>query len=178
MNAPELLPAAFYELSRYHFSEIFGPSKDEALSLFGDDKLSHDDMERLALGKEAAQASIPTLIQNMATHNSRETNSNNPCQPARTLHQRKGSGSVCITAAACRDDLAELVELATQHYLFDRGKGCTDPLYVTEELGQLKSIEVSDCRACARSLERWAARERERIWKLVPLWFHLVPSGN
>lgn len=48
-------------------------------------------------------------------------------------------------------------------------------MYVAEELGQLKSAELSgsDCKACAKSLETWAAREREKIWKLIPTWFRL-----
>jgi len=78
-----------------------------------------------------------------------------------------------MSAAACRKDFSELVELATQHYLFDKEPGSNDPLYVAEELGQLKSAEFSECKACAASLEVWAARERERMWKLVPLWFRL-----
>ena len=67
----------------------------------------------------------------------------------------------------------ELVDLATQHYLFDRERGCGDPLYVAEELGQLKSAEFSECKACAKSLESWAGREREKMWKMVPHWFRL-----
>ena len=65
------------------------------------------------------------------------------------------------------------MELATQHYLFDRERGCADPLYVAEELGQLKSAEFSDCAACAHALEAWAARERERLWRAIPDWFRL-----
>jgi hypothetical protein len=67
------------------------------------------------------------------------------------------------------------VDLATQHYLFDRERGCGDPLYVAEELGQLKSAElcVSECKPCARSLEAWATKERGKIWKLIPTWFRL-----
>ena len=92
-------------------------------------------------------------------------------------HMRKTSfGGLCISAAACRKDFSELVDLATQHYLFDRERGCCDPLYVAEELGQLKSAEFSECKACARSLEAWAAREREKIWKSIPMWFRLDTS--
>jgi len=70
--------------------------------------------------------------------------------------------------------VSELTELATNHYLFDREKGCSDPLYAAEELGSLKSIEFSECKACAKTLEIWANRERERIWRLIPHWFRLV----
>lgn len=78
--------------------------------------------------------------------------------------------------------------LATQHYICDRQTGVMDPLYVAEELGGLKSTEMmgeylgvakgegawgGECRSCARSLEVWAARERERMWKMIPFWFRL-----
>ena len=52
--------------------------------------------------------------------------------------------------------------------LFDREQGCSDPLYVAEELRSLKSSGFSGCKACAKSLEGWATKERERIWRLIP----------
>ncbi|KAJ3554525.1 hypothetical protein NM688_g3063 [Phlebia brevispora] len=174
VDAPSLLAAAFYELSRYHFSEIFGPGQHAALRS-DTEVLSPTDLQRLALGKEGSQQAIPALIQSMGLHSQREHTLYSCHGTARipAHHRRRSSGQVCTSAAACRQDLAELVELATQHYLFDRGKGCTDPLYVAEELGQLKSAELNDCQACARSLEAWASKEREKIWKLIPGWFHL-----
>ena len=79
-----------------------------------------------------------------------------------------------ISLAPAKDITPQtLVELAKQHYLMDRERGCADPLYVAEELGQLKSAEFSDCPACARDLEAWAAKERERLWKAIPDWFRL-----
>jgi hypothetical protein len=99
-------------------------------------------------------------------HQTRSVNS-------RIAHYRNASGRGCISSAACRKDFSDLVELATQHYLIDRERGCADPLYVAEELGQLKSTEVSDCKSCAHTLEMWAQKERERLWKLIPLWFRL-----
>jgi len=68
------------------------------------------------------------------------------------------------------------MDLATQHYLLDRERGSCDPLYVAEELGQLKGTEFSECKACALVLECWASRERERIWKMIPGWFRLEPA--
>jgi len=102
-------------------------------------------------------------------HNSNPNTHPNPVY----AHHRKMSDRVCVSPAACRKDMGELVELATNHYLFDREKGCSDPLYVAEELGSLKSSEFSDCKACSKSLESWATRERERIWKSIPHWFRL-----
>ena len=128
------------------------------------------DVQRLCLGKEAAQHAITGLITAMGgSQHIRPTQIGS--------HVRKTvSRGMCISAAACRKDFSELVDLATKHYLFDRERGCCDPLYVAEELGQLKSAEFSECKACAKSLEGWAAREREKIWKSVPAWFRLDSS--
>ncbi|KIL69458.1 hypothetical protein M378DRAFT_48926, partial [Amanita muscaria Koide BX008] len=169
VDAPSLLPAAFYDLSRRSFTQIFEAQEDGALNLF------MNDMQRLCLGKEATQQAITALIQ--ALGNSPQVRQSQYHAIAQT-HGRRHSGSVfssgiCISAATCRKDFSELVDLATQHYLFDRERGCYDPLYVAEELGQLKSAEFSECVACARTLESWAARERERLWKLIPQWFRL-----
>ncbi|KAJ6591634.1 hypothetical protein DFH09DRAFT_1137566 [Mycena vulgaris] len=168
INAPCLLPAAFYDLSRYSYSQIYEPTEDEPLfQTTPSHSLLPLDMQRLSLGKEAAQHNITALIQTMGhaqTHIRAQTHN----------HIRKTStGGICISAAACRKDFSELVDLATQHYLFDRERGHCDPLYVSEELGQLKSAEFSECKACARSLEAWAAREREKMWRMIPLWFRL-----
>ncbi|KAJ6607518.1 hypothetical protein B0H10DRAFT_1817981 [Mycena sp. CBHHK59/15] len=176
VDAPSLLPAAFYDLCRYSYTQIYEPTEDEPLyHPVPFPSLLPLDMQRLSLGKEAAQHTITSLIQTMGhaqTH----------IRHAQThTHVRKSSsGGVCVSAAACRKDFSELVDLATQHYLFDRERGCCDPLYCAEELGQLKSAEFSECKACARSLEAWAAREREKMWKTVPLWFRLEspPEGS
>ncbi|KAF9219772.1 hypothetical protein BS17DRAFT_716408 [Gyrodon lividus] len=180
VNAPSLLPSAFYDLSRYHFSQIFdhGESfEDSAWQC----PLSSADMQRLALGKEASQHAITTLIQSMGSHAHSITGNPFGYNPYSQGH----------THRTCKRDFSELVALATQHYLFDHERGCTDPLYVAEELGQplydlgqplgiedfgrfggsRRSLEQAECQACARALEAWAKRERERMWKMIPLWF-------
>src|SRR5882762_8137180 len=58
---------------------------------------------------------------------------------AHTHAHRRGT---CLTSAACRKDLTEPVELVTQHYIFDRERGWSDPLYVSEELRLLRSAEM------------------------------------
>lgn len=165
VDAPSLLPSAFYDLSRLSFAQIFETNDDESVSIAG---LSMADMQRLCLGKEAMQHTITALIRSMGTgHYIRQQNIPHS-------HSRKATSSgICLSAAACRKDFMEVVDLATQHYLFDRERGCGDPLYVADELGQLKSAEFSECKACAKSLESWAARERERMWKQIPHWFRL-----
>ncbi|KAJ7623263.1 hypothetical protein FB45DRAFT_925108, partial [Roridomyces roridus] len=165
-NAPALLPAAFYDLCRYTHAQIYEPDAGEPL--YPAQSLFSLDMQRLSLGKEAAQQMVTSLIQTMGDAQTHIRSQ------ART-HFRKNSstGAICMSAAACRKDFSELVDLATQHYVFDREKGSCDPLYVSEELGQLKSAEFSECKACARSLESWAAREREKMWKMIPIWFRL-----
>ncbi|KAH7885812.1 hypothetical protein F5I97DRAFT_1808537 [Phlebopus sp. FC_14] len=182
VNAPALLPSAFYDLSRYHFSQIFdhGESFEESAWQCS---LSPADLQRLALGKEASQHAITTLIQSVGSHA-------HPLHGSPTGYQPTSQG---YTHRTCKRDFSELVALATQHYLFDHERGCTDPLYVAEELGQplydlgqplhseeygrlggsRRSSEQAECQACARALEMWAARERERMWKMIPLWFRL-----
>ncbi|KAI6126074.1 hypothetical protein EDD16DRAFT_1555032 [Pisolithus croceorrhizus] len=73
----------------------------------------------------------------------------------------------------CKRDFAELVALATQHYLFDHERGCMDPLYVAEELGQprWRQDDYRHFGASRRGIEQ--AEERERMWKMIPLWFRL-----
>ena len=178
VSADALLPAAFYALSRYHHAQIFDVDQDVALQcLSPDTQLSTRDIQRLALGKEASQNAVTALIQSMKTQSQRSFPASDSATRTRTGgiggHGRRPSGQICVSGAACRKDFEELVALATQHYLFDREKGCTDPLYVAEELGQLKSAEFSECKACAKSLEGWAAKERDRLWKLVPSWFRI-----
>ncbi|KAI1782785.1 hypothetical protein LXA43DRAFT_1068289 [Ganoderma leucocontextum] len=198
IGADDLLPAAFYELSRHSFAQIFEPAPGSPLDPRDPNcptSLSHTlcpaDLQRLALGKEAAQHAVTALIQNMehaaSDHQSHRRQRSTQHAIATGVLGMPGLASglgggnrgapprraMCVTPAACRKDLAELVELATQHYLFDRERGCADPLYVAEELGQLKSAEFADCAACAHALEAWAARERERLWRAIPEWFRL-----
>ena len=174
-----MLPAAFYELSKYHFSQIFEPSADSPLypdlvETSISSTLSIRDIQLLAMGKESSQQAVAALITSMSTELYRDYNSNLHAHPNSVYaHQRKTSDRICVSHGACRKDMGELVDLATNHYLFDKEKGCSDPLYVAEELGSLKSSEYSECRACAKSLEGWAIKEREKIWKLVPHWFRL-----
>ncbi|EKM50333.1 uncharacterized protein PHACADRAFT_214031 [Phanerochaete carnosa HHB-10118-sp] len=177
--APSLLPAGFYDLSRYHFSQIFDPGQEQTRAILccinPDTSLSMEDLQRLALGKEASSQAVPALIQSMSTQAQRSFPAYEQKRGAADGNDRRrwtGRG-VCVSGAACRKDFTELIELATKHYLFDREQGCADPLYVAEELGQLKSAEFSECKACAYSLEAWAVRERDRLWKLVPGWFRL-----
>ncbi|KAF9054388.1 hypothetical protein BJ165DRAFT_1337240 [Panaeolus papilionaceus] len=175
VDVPSLLPSAFYDLSRHSFSQILEPSEDD--SLYRDKRqprLLPTDMQRLCLGKEMSQQMVTSLIHSMGAGHIRHSQ-----QHSGHSHSRKPSSSgICVSAAACRKDFMELVDLATQHYLFDRERGCYDPLYVAEELGQLKSAEFSECRSCAKSLEAWATREREKIWKMIPNWFRLETSAD
>jgi hypothetical protein len=178
IGAPKLLPAAFYELSKYNYAQIFEtrlgdplhPSPSHSSSSA---TLSMRDIQLLTIGKESSQQAITHLIQAMTTDFYRDYTMGSQTHSAVFGQQRKVLDRVCVCPAACKKDLCELTELATNHYLFDREKGSSDPLYVAEELGSLKSIEFSECKACARSLELWAVKEREKIWKMVPCWFRL-----
>ena len=125
--------------------------------------------------KEASRHAVTTLIRSMGLHS----------RPQLLVHHGHSHHSR-------QRDFSELVTPATQDYLFDRERGCTDPLYVAEELGQplydfsqpsggddarfgesRRNAEVSECEACARALGVWSTREIERMWKMIPLWFRL-----
>jgi hypothetical protein len=186
VDAPELLPSAFYDLSRHSFTQIYEPNEDEPLLTplaSSSVNLSLQDLQQLALGKEAAHAAITSLIRSMGYLRQSQTPQHHSLLSGAHAHghSRKSSLSAargfCVSAAACRKEFVELVDLATQHYLFDRERGCADPLYVAEELGQLKSGGTeSECKPCATQLETWAAREREKLWRLIPSWFRLDSS--
>lgn len=166
-----MLPAAFYDLCRYPFAQIFEPNEYEPLYRPSLPMLSTHDTQRISLGKEMAQHAVTTLIQAMG---SSQHIRNAQIHPTHLTHARKRSfAGICVSAAACRKDFSELVDLATQHYLFDRERGFCDPIYVADELGQLKSTEFSECKPCAKSLEAWAAKEREKMWRMIPIWFRL-----
>ena len=228
MNAPNLLPSAFYDLSRYPLSEIFDegePLSYPEIKSQPRHELSLSDTKKLALGKEAAHCAVSALIRSLAMEarsNPAHTQSNHVIAshtqtgPVRGIaarhgqgagrgHRRSDSGALtgrCGAPAACWRDVCELVDLATQHYLFDRERGASDPLYVAEELAMLKGSETASgpsnnvavgsaglnpglglleedfsdsgtCRSCARAFEAWAKKERERLWRSIPGWFRL-----
>ena len=221
IDAPNLLLSAFYDLSRYPLSEVFdqGSSRSEATSPKADvslHQLTLLDTQKLVLGKEAAHYAVTALIRSMATEarsNPVFTHHHNHVSPPlgalggirggvgrgqfAARHRRAESGPIhrCASPAACWRDVCELVDLATQHYLFDRERGAMDPLYVAEELAMLKGSDAltpvgasaaggieggedafgdgGTCKACARAFEVWARKERERLWKSIPGWFRL-----
>lgn len=173
INAPSLLPSAFYDLSRYSYAQIFESTDGETSPLMGNQTLSVADMQRFCMGKEASQQAITSMIRSMATSQNHQPSQHHSTSLAtHSAHLRR----YCSSTAACRKDFSELMDLATQHYVFDRERGHGDPLYVAEELGQLKGAEFSgsECKACAKSLEIWAGKERDKIWKSIPSWFRLV----
>ncbi|KAH7101476.1 hypothetical protein BKA62DRAFT_743293 [Auriculariales sp. MPI-PUGE-AT-0066] len=198
VGATALLPSAFYDLTRYSFAQLLSSSVASSLSLGGSPRASLDaigipdvdpsqdtlelapaDFRRLALGKEAASLHILSLIRSMSAIRSLgHAHAHSHSGGHGHLHTRP---PLCSTPAACRKDFVELAEMATQHYVLDRHYGNADPLYVADEVGQLKSAELgsqTECRACGLALEAWAQRERERIWRLLPSWFRLDGWDN
>jgi hypothetical protein len=65
VDSPSLLPSAFYDLSRYNFSQILEPNEDDPEPHFPCQtaSLSLMDIQKLALGKESSHHAITTLIQ-------------------------------------------------------------------------------------------------------------------
>ena len=177
-----MLPSAFYDLSRYSYSQLLEAAEDSPLLVTAacqpHELLSPDSMRKLALGKDACSEAITALIQGMTSPTRPPSRRSNLGlhRPGLSISSTREPRNICTTASACRADLLELAELATQHYIFDKETGYADPLYVAEELGQLGGAESTDgeeCRACARILESWATRERVKIWNSIPSWFRL-----
>lgn len=127
VGATTLLPAAFYELSKYTYAQIFEPLLGDPLYPIpshssSSPTLSMRDVQSLTVGKECSQQAITGLIQAMTTDFYRDYTLGSQAQFGH--QQRKPSDRVCLCPAACKKDLYELTELATNHYLFDREKGC------------------------------------------------------
>ncbi|EJD07217.1 uncharacterized protein FOMMEDRAFT_24647 [Fomitiporia mediterranea MF3/22] len=157
VNAPNLLPSAFYDLSRYPLEHIFQNSQGSIPALPQSDRTAHTelsltDTQRLALGKETSHCAVTALIRSLATearsnpshHTQSHSSIGHHARGFAARHQHRRSDSAagvgrCASPATCWRDVCELVDLATQHYLFDRERGASDPLYVAEELALLKS---------------------------------------
>jgi hypothetical protein len=96
-QAPTLLPSAYYDLSRYSYSQIFEPNEDDVLSSSDSALLGVEDIQRLSLGKEATNQAITSVIQALGQSQSIR----HPQQQMAHRKSRSG-GAVCVSAAACR----------------------------------------------------------------------------
>ncbi|KAI0026918.1 hypothetical protein K488DRAFT_32377, partial [Vararia minispora EC-137] len=150
-DAPALLPAAFYDLSRHTYAEIFecadcAPSSSSSSSIASPPHicprthpaagLSPSDTHKLALGKEAAALSIHTIIAGISRGPPPSSSTHaRPPSLSSPSSRRTRAPSPCTTPGTCRRDFADLGALATQHYVYERARGAADPLYVAEELG-------------------------------------------
>ncbi|KAL9713678.1 hypothetical protein Ac2012v2_003289 [Leucoagaricus gongylophorus] len=171
--------AQSYELDHPHKPRlyphpfIFEPGEEDLFGVFPAPfpLLPLSDMQRFTIGKEAIHHMVINLIRAMGSNLQTRKSSLYSSYGG----NRRSNTGICVSATNCKKDFSELMDLATQHYLLDRERGSCDPLYVAEELGQLKGTEFSECKACALVLECWASRERERVWKMIPGWFRLEP---
>ena len=98
------------------------------------------DLSRNSFGKEAAQHTITTLIQSTGRSHLFRHTQKHPLN----MHGKRVSFSICISAGACRKDFNELVNLATQHYLFDRN----GVIVILCMLQKSWASEESECKAC------------------------------
>ncbi|KAI0079867.1 hypothetical protein K474DRAFT_1769979 [Panus rudis PR-1116 ss-1] len=184
IDEPSLLPSAFYDLSRYSFTQIYEPNEEDPLypssaDATSEHALSPIDMQKLALGKESITQAISNFISSLTSpsppHQSSLTHRRN-LSSSSARNGLIGGKAICTTVTECRKDFLDLVDLATQHYIVDKEQGHSDPLFIAEEIGGLKIVEATEgdgCLACARSLEAWAAKERMKMWKMIPTWFRL-----
>ena len=117
IGAAELLLAASYELSRQSFTQMVERSSRDSFDspitpsayVSLSDMLTLEDMQRIALGSSSTWSTPLPTTSSSSTFHCRS----GPCGQ-HVLHATSET-KTCVTSEACRKDLWELVELATQH---------------------------------------------------------------
>ncbi|KAF5348722.1 hypothetical protein D9758_006790 [Tetrapyrgos nigripes] len=170
INAPELLPSAFYDLSRNSPSQTmagyFCPETEHV------HQLSQDDLFNLLKGREHASRFLSTFLVNFLEGRL-------PCQDCVFKHQKDASlRRRCLAA----------FEAITFEILRDvNGVVCqrsSDPLFaiMDTELMQAKAdsrqiINMRPCDFCRADYGPVVDAAREEFWNMLPEWFGIVVSN-
>ncbi|KAI0342033.1 hypothetical protein BDW22DRAFT_228337 [Trametopsis cervina] len=173
VNAPELLPSAFYDLSRYLPSQLSAGHTDPNTGIVR--YLSTDDMFKVFRGKEQAARYFSTFIvkelegrtPSQWCHNRAET------QPARK--RRCQVAYEAVTYTLLRD---------VNGLVLNRN---SDPLYAISDSLLMQTREdtpgtnnraaLRSCEACRLEYAAVVEIIREEFWRKLPEWFELdVPN--
>ena len=168
-----LLPAAFYDLSRYNCSHIWmgcpnllqGSSGNTNVGT-GVTRLSMADMQTVMIGKEASQNFIARFLR-------QELGNMDICE-----HGPYGHGSDCRHAFG---------DLAHDLYRGIVGVTCgrdSDPLFTLDAAVRMQGIEVVDesigmhpasrvCEQCRTKFAQVVLATRYYVWNHLPSWFGL-----
>ena len=173
VDAPELLPSAFYDLSRYLPSQVCSGYKDP-LTLVPH-RLSSDDLFRVFRGKEQTARYFSTFIVN-------ELEGRMPCKFCLNRNElvpfRKRSCQVAfetITVSILRDSNGMLLNHNT------------DPLFAIADSLAMQTKEDAPgsentatyraCEACRLEYMAVVKAVREEFWRRLPEWFDLTVSN-
>jgi hypothetical protein len=173
INAPELLPTAFYDLSRYLPSQLSAGYTDPSTGTVH--SLSQEDLQRVFRGKELAARYFSTfIVKELEGRTASEWCHN------RTEHQpyRKRRCQVAYEAivyALIRD---------VNGLVLNRN---SDPLYaISDSLlmqtrddipGMENNAMIRACEACRLEYAAVVEATKEEFWRKLPEWFNLaVPN--
>jgi hypothetical protein len=165
VEAPELMPAAFYELCRLLPSVVatgYNDPFDQKCH-----RLAADDLVRLLRGREAASRFFSTFI-------------------VQVLENRRAS-DMCFNRHQPDPAMRDLCTWAFQLIMFELLQdvngvitGCTaDPLFAMQEVLNLQADPGTPdernmfraCDACREELVRSVHSERKKFWDSLPGWF-------
>jgi hypothetical protein len=172
VSIPELLPAAFYDLSRYLPSEVASGYRTSRSALH---RLSQADLLRTLQGREEAARFLSTFVVN-------ELESRLASEHC--LHRNAEGG---VAPSGRRERCAMAFEAVTFELVRDvNGIVCnrnSDVLYALEESlliqtrddrpGERNQAPLRACEACRMEYAAVVGNARRELWNSLPRWFAL-----
>lgn len=168
-NAPELLPAAFYDLSRYLPSQLAAGHTDTTTSITH--HLSSEDLFKVFRGKEQAARYFSTfIVKELEGRAASEFCANrHELQPARKRRCQIAFEAVTYSLV---QDINGLVLNRNSDPLF----AITDSLFM-QTRGDVPGTEnkaaIRTCEACRHEYVVLVENVREELWRRLPEWFEL-----
>ncbi|KAJ7212090.1 hypothetical protein GGX14DRAFT_361947 [Mycena pura] len=181
LNLPFLLPAAIYDLARYGPSRILAGTPTPTPVSFTSEPpvplkpttLSHSLLVAILRGRESAQRYIADFVITQLQ-----------CRaPAADCIYREVYREEDLPSQSCRESFYYIMLNVLRSV---GGIACgrdADPLYtLLQAMDMLSSTEFSDghsqcglkmCHPCKVDFATSAARAREEVWQLLPIWFGL-----
>ncbi|KAF9221159.1 hypothetical protein BS17DRAFT_712267 [Gyrodon lividus] len=177
LGLPEVLPSAFYDLSRYGPSKILSGAR--AFPPPPLIHLSHDSLVRTLKGRELAQVYISTFLTRALEHHPSPSCLHSAKAPTST----STGGTAAVASAHCTESFY-FIHLNVLRSV--GGIACgrdADPLFTLMQAAEmLERKDFSDgvrtcglrmCGVCKREWKGEVGRAREEVWGLIPVWFGL-----
>lgn len=171
VDAPELLPSAFYDLSRYLPSQLTSDHLDPHREVLH--RLSLEDLYKVFRGKEQAARYLSTFVVN-------ELEGRLPskcCQNRHELHPFRKRGCQAAFEAVTLSVLRDCNGMMMDH-------AHSDPLYTLADSLLMQTKDDTPgienpathraCEACRLEYGAVVKIVREEFWRRIPEWFELV----